>query len=305
MSNTIGSASNDERRDTILLPDLPPDLLPDLPPDAPSEEALRVSVSYPDTFRAIVSRRYLVATFFVLLGMAGLVSLGIWQIDRLHQRRAFNAVVTERYAQPPYDLATQGLPDDLAELEYRHIQADGAFDYAHQIVLSNQPGPNGEPGDQLVTPLVFANGDAILVARGWVPTDLAGAENWPALQDPPDKPVIGLIQESQPLEEGAPAADGFVREWWRVDIPRIQQQMPYTLLPAFLLQLAEPGRTLDTYPSRFVNFSLGEGNHLSYSIQWFSFSLILGFGYIQLVRGQEARRRRQADAGAPESTPLA
>lgn len=297
MSQTTSSLSESARRD--------PSLLPDLPPESASEEPLKVSVSYPDTFRALVSRDYIVATFFVLLGMAGLVSLGIWQIDRLHQRRAFNAMVTERYAQPPYDLARQGLPDNLKELEYRRIQADGAFDYAHQIVLTNQPGPNGEPGDQLVTPLVFANGDAVLVARGWVPTDLAGEEHWPTLQDPPDKPVLGLIQASQPLEEGAPEAQGFVKEWWRVDVARIQKQMPYTLLPAFLLQLSEPGRTLDTYPSRFVNFSLDEGSHLSYSIQWFSFALILGFGYVQLVRVQEGRRRREAEAGAPATTPPA
>lgn len=276
--------------------------MPDLPAVADGEPA-RISVSYGETMRALVSRRWIVTTFFIILGMAGLVSLGIWQIDRLHQRRAFNAMVTARYAEAPYDLATQGLPSDLGALQYRRIQADGAFDYAHQIVLSNQPGPNGEPGAQLLTPLVFANGDAVLVARGWVPHDLVGEENWPTLQDPPDVKVIGLLQESQPLEAGAPQPVGFVKEWWRVDIPVIQKQMPYTLLPAFLLQLAEPGRTLDTYPSRFVNFSLDEGNHLSYSVQWFSFALILGFGYIQLVRVQEGKRRRAEEAGA--AAPLA
>lgn len=274
--------------------------MPDLP-NVPNDAPARAPISYGDTFRALVSRHWIVTTFFIILGMAGLVSLGIWQIDRLHERRAFNAMVTARYAEAPYNLAAQGLPADIGELQYRRIQADGTFDYAHQIVLSSQPGPNGEPGAQLVTPLVFANGDAVLVARGWVPQDLVGEVNWPTLQDPPDAPVFGLIQESQPLEAGAPASVGFVKEWWRVDIPMIQKQMPYTLLPAFLLQLAEPGRTLDTYPSRFVNFSLDEGNHLSYSVQWFSFALILGFGYIQLVRVQEGKRRRAEEAGAPDA----
>ncbi len=242
---------------------------------------------------AIFSRRLIVPTLFVILGMAGMVALGIWQIDRLQQRRAFNALVMERYAEPPYDLAALGLPDDLDALGYRRIQADGTFDYEHQMLLSNQPGPNGEPGAQIITPLVMANGDAVLVARGWVPNDLQGEENWPQLEDPPGALVIGMVQASQPLEEGAPMPEGFQREWWRVDIPRMQAQMPYTLLPAFLLQLAEPGRALDTFPSRFVNFSLDEGSHLSYSVQWFSFALILGFGYIQFARMQESRRRRE------------
>ena len=274
--------------------------MPDLPdlPDVPAGETPKVSVSYGETLRALLSRRLIVFTLFVILGMAGLVSLGIWQIDRLQERRAFNALVMQRYAEPPYDLATQGLPADLALLEYRRIQADGVIDYANQILLTNQPGPNGEPGAQLVAPLVFANGDAVLVARGWIPHDQIGEEYWPSFNDPPDATVIGLIQESQPLEAGATTPEGFVKEWWRVDIPRIQAQMPYTLLPAFLLQLAEPGRTLDTYPSRFVNFSLDEGDHLSYSVQWFSFALILGFGYIQFVRMQEGKRRREADVAS-------
>ncbi len=270
--------------------------MPDLPEIPPGQEAPRMAVSYGETLRAIVSRRWLVATFFILLAMAGMVSLGIWQIDRLQQRRAFNAMVIARYAEPPYDIAENGLPEDLSQLEYRRIQANGALDYANQILLTNQPGPNGEPGAQLVAPLVFANGDAVLVARGWIPHDQIGEENWPTFNDPPDAPVIGLIQKSQPLEEGAVVPEGFAREWWRVDIARIQEQMPYTLLPAFLLQLAEPGRTLDTYPARFVNFSLDEGDHLSYSIQWFSFALIVGFGYIQFVRVQEGKRRRAAES---------
>jgi surfeit locus 1 family protein len=292
----------------------PSGYMPDLP-DVPEDDTPKVSISYGETFRALLSRRLIVPTLFVLLGMAGMVSLGIWQIDRLQQRRAFNALVMERFAAEPYDLATQGLPDNLDELEYRRIQANGSFDYDNQMLLTNQPGPNGEPGAQLITPLVFANGDgatdgatdgaanAVLVARGWVPNELQGEENWPQFVDPPDAPVIGMIQASQPLEEGAPVAEGFQREWWRVDVARMQEQLPYTLIPAFLLQLAEPGRTLDTFPSRFVNFSLDEGDHLSYSVQWFSFALILGFGYIQFVRMQESRRRRQALAQANGDLP--
>ncbi len=298
MSHSAGASSNSEKPERYTLPDLPPESAADAAP--------KVSVSYSETARALVSRRYVVVTFFVLLGMAGLVSLGVWQIDRLQQRRANNALILARYAQPPYDLEAEGLPEDLTTLGYRRVQANGVFDYANQIVLTNQPGPNGEPGDQLVTPLVFANGEAVLVARGWVPTDLAGEEHWPEFEDPSDKLVIGLIQESQPLEEGAPAPQGFVRDWWRLDVPAIQKQMPYKLLPAFLLQLAEPGRTPDTFPSRFWSFWPDEGNHLSYSVQWFSFALILGFGYIQLVRVQETRLRRKAmeAANAPEPTQL-
>jgi surfeit locus 1 family protein len=109
--------------------------------------------------------------------------------------------------------------------------------------------------------------------------------------------VVGLIQQSQTIE-GAPSSKP-KREWYRIDVPLIQQQMPYELLPAFVLQLPEEGRSYDQLPYRIEPIQLDEGSHLSYSIQWFSFALILAFGYIQFVRLQDARAvrvaRQQAD----------
>ena len=39
------------------------------------------------------SRKWLVATFLVFFGTAFCIRLGIWQLDRLEQRRAFNSQV--------------------------------------------------------------------------------------------------------------------------------------------------------------------------------------------------------------------
>ena len=254
------------------------------------------------TLARLVSRKWWFATLLVLAGMVVLVQLGFWQLDRLQQRRDFNALVTQRWQQETYDLENGGLPADLTELEYRRVEADGAFDYEQQIVVTNSSGPNGEPGVLLVTPLVFANGKAVLVARGWVPQDLSAPENWPALEEPEGEPVIGLIQKSQTIEGAAVPVES-LREWYRIDVPLIAKQMPYELLPAFLLQLPEPGRQVDTWPSRSVSIALDEGSHLSYSIQWFMFALILGFGYTQFVRLQDARDQRIASEKSAQQLP--
>lgn len=256
------------------------------------------------TLARLVSRKWWFATLLVLAGMAGLVKLGFWQLDRLEQRRAFNTMVAERWALEPFDLENEELPADLSQMEYRRVEAGGVFDYDRQIVVTNWPGPNGEAGVLVVTPRVFDNGKAVLVARGWVPQDLAAPEQWPGFEEPADQPVLGLIQESQTIE-GATAPAEPQREWYRIDVPLIQQQMPYTLAPAFLLQLPEPGRQVDTFPSREIDIVLDEGSHLSYSIQWFTFAAVLGFGYILFVRSQDARARRQSEAAAasPGSAP--
>lgn len=248
------------------------------------------------TLARLVSRKWWIATLLVIVGMAVLVQLGFWQLDRLQQRRDQNALVAGRWQMPTYDLENEGLPADLEELGYRRVELSGDFDYARQIVRTNMPGPNGEAGVTVVTPLVLANGKAVLVARGWVPQDLAAPDQWPTVEEPAGAPVIGLIKTSETIE-GAPAPAEPLQEWYRIDIPLIQLQMPYDLYPVFLQQLPEPGRLLDTWPSRSVDIALDEGSHLSYSIQWFMFALILGFGYTQFVRLQDARDKRIAAEG--------
>ncbi len=46
------------------------------------------------------SRHWLVATLLVIAAMGVLVRLGIWQLDRMHQRQAFNARASAQLAQP-------------------------------------------------------------------------------------------------------------------------------------------------------------------------------------------------------------
>jgi surfeit locus 1 family protein len=244
----------------------------------------------------LVSRRWWWMTLLVIAGVVGLVRLGIWQLDRLEQRRAFNTTVASRWQQDPIDLVAEGLPDDLAELEFRRVEVNGVFDYDNQIVLKERPR-DGVPGVILVTPLVLDDGRAILVARGWVPYNLSAPQHWTEFEEEPDQPVIGLIQESQRLPSGlAPTApDEAQTEWFLLNMDAVQPQMPYELLPVFILQLPEPDRSRTQYPIRDEPMRLDEGNHFSYAIQWFMFAAVLGVGYLFLIQYHEARSRRLAE----------
>jgi surfeit locus 1 family protein len=118
--------------------------------------------------------------------------------------------------------------------------------------------------------------------------------------------MIGLIRPSQAPPNGdvsTPPATSQV-EWYRIDIPAIQAQMPYQLAPAWIQQLPEEGRPLDRLPVREEPMTLDEGNHLSYAVQWFAFAIIAGFGYIMFVRFRErqaALTLRNPEAAAEAS----
>ncbi len=247
----------------------------------------------------LFNREWWWKTLIVMLGVIILAYLGIWQLHRRDYKRELNQMMAARWQMAPFDVNHAPLPSDLVDLQYRHIQATGKFDYAHQILLKNDT--RGEaPGASVITPLVLDDKRAILVARGWVPFDQTTPDKLAQFNEAVDTSVIGLIKESQTLADVAtPTAtlNAPQTEWWRVDIGAIQQQMPYTLLPAFIAMLPEPGRKIDALPMRSVEPEpLDELEHSSYAYQWFTFGAILGFGYLQLIvqQGRKAKRVQEA-----------
>jgi surfeit locus 1 family protein len=252
-------------------------------------------VSILETIPKLISRKWWLATLVVIIGVYVLIQLGFWQLDRLEQRRAFNQRVAERWQLEPFDVNSNVIPDDLSELEFRRVQVSGEFDYDNQILLSNQTRLQA-PGSVIVTPYVMDDGRAILIARGWLPTGSDDPERWREFDEPADTPVVGLLQETQLLPNGkvpTPPAEPQTA-WFQINIDAIQPQMPYPLLPVFILQLPEEGRTINDLPMREEPLVLDEGSHLSYAVQWFMFALIFGVGYIFLVRTQELREQRIA-----------
>jgi surfeit locus 1 family protein len=226
-------------------------------------------------------------TLLVIAGALLCVRLGIWQLDRLAQRRSINASIDTRMAQPPLPLT--GAPVDPEALDYRQVEVRGVYDPAQEIVLRNRE-LDGVPGVHVVTPLLLNGGSppvdsgpvaAVLVDRGWVPLDRSSPEARRTFDQPGEVVVRGVARRSQ--ESGgpqeSPLGPGEARRdaWFRLDIPRIEQQLGYKLLPLFIEAQPAPGDA--TLPRRTPTVDLGEGPHLGYAFQWFAFAAILLVGY--------------------------
>lgn len=259
------------------------------------------------------SRRWWLATLIVVAGIVFLIYLGLWQLDRMEERSAYNDLVLDRWNAAPALLEPQAVSDDLTELEYRRVQLDGRFDYDNQIVLTNQTA-NGQPGVQLITPMTLESGEHILVARGWIPYSVYTPDPSAKFREAEQASIVGLAQESQTVGGESVAVDGPQSEWYRVDIEAIEKQMPYDLLPFFVVQLPNAGSTAQaslggapsSLPVRVDRNPVLEMRsptmHLSYALQWFTFALILGFGYLQFIRWSERRTERLANEQSARST---
>lgn len=234
--------------------------------------------------RVLFGARWWWVTLLVIAGVAVLSRLGMWQLDRLSQRRAQNAETVEQLSAPPLLLTGDGLPAAPEELQDRPASVSGNFDFEHQIVLSQQSW-NGAPGVHLVTPLLIDGSEkAILVDRGWIPAQDAESGNLAQFDEPDEETIRGAIQASQILSgDRRSAPDALTQQWYRIDIEAIQDQIPYELLPIYLLQAPE-GEAQQELPYRSEpEIDLSEGPHLAYAIQWFLFALILIAGYMRYV----------------------
>src|SRR3989442_63919 len=111
---------------------------------------------------------------------AGCVRLGVWQLDRLQQRRTRNAQLRAARERPAVE-ARAGLTADSAA--NRRVHAAGRYDYAHQR-LWRAGTYEGVPGVALVTPLRLADGSAGFGERGGAPSPGAGALGGHGYRDP-------------------------------------------------------------------------------------------------------------------------
>lgn len=221
-----------------------------------------------------------------------MLALCAWQIGRLAQRRAANAAALARMNEPI--LRLDGAPLDPEAVALRRAVGRGTFDYSQEIVLRNRT--YGEvPGVHLLVPLRIAGSDAaVLVDRGWIPFELSAADQRPQFRNAlGEVEVQGILQAGQtrrsrlspadpPLGPDRPRLDA----WFRVDLSRIQEQVPYRLLPVYLAEETPAGQTPRWLPRPDPDIRLDEGAHLLYAVQWAAFAGILLAGHAFLFHAR-------------------
>lgn len=242
----------------------------------------------------LFSRRWLLTTVLVLLACAVMVRLGFWQLDRLAQRRAFNARVSAQMALPMLDLNAVSPDADLAAMEYRAVRVRGEFDFDNQVAVRNQVWEN-RLGVHLLTPLRIAGREqAVMVDRGWIPMEDFQSGDLSSFNEAVDVTVEGVLRRSQPqpsfgARADAPLQPGEWRAVWNfVTLEWLAQQMPYPLLNVYIVQSPEEGREGLPY-RRLPEVELTEGPHLGYAVQWFLFAATLLLGYPFYVRKETSR----------------
>ena len=216
------------------------------------------------------------------------VRLGLWQLDRLEQRRAVNSHIIARLSAPA--VPPSALPTDPGAARFRRVTASGHYDFEREIVLGARTR-QGSPGVHLVTPLLLDSGEAVLVNRGWVYSPDARRVDLSAWREPGRVMVSGYIDTfATPDGRGRSGPDG--RVWWRLDGEALSRWLPYPVRPYYIVAVGDSAAIPPGTPVRVGVPSLDDGPHRGYAFQWFSFAAIALVGVAVLIR-QDVRRGRQ------------
>lgn len=231
------------------------------------------------------------------------VALGFWQLDRLEQRLAHNALVSARSEAAPVPVESL-LDQPATDVAYRRVRAVGTYEPAGEVLLSTRSHA-GRPGHHVLTPLRTRAGTLVVVDRGWVPLEhddppLAGAA-------PPQGTVevTGLAYPPASARRAGrfDGGDGPLQFVSGVDLDRIAAELGEPVAPVYVWALAQQPPPAG-YPGLVEPPPLEEGNHRSYAGQWFLFAAVVAAGYPLLLR-RTAREQRARPPVAPERPPAA
>lgn len=240
-------------------------------------------------YRFLFSSKWLGYFVLAVIFATACVFLGRWQMDRRDETLAeINRVVSNYSATPvPYTEIKDQFNSLDPEKEWTQVQLRGSYDVEGQRVVRNRP-LNGQPGYDVVVPFRLTTGEAVVIDRGWLPI----GNNTPGRPDVIPAPPAGQVTVVARLKPAEPkldrgAVDGQLAS---IDLAGFASELPYPIATGAYGQLASEDPAVQPMPTPFPKPATEEGTHLSYSLQWFAFGVLMfiGFGYAARQQARNA-----------------
>lgn len=233
--------------------------------------------------------RFLIIIILTVVGVTLFCSLGLWQLERAHEKEAMLAHYAAMEKAQPISF-TGNLPE-----QYQKIYFQGHYDPRIIFLLDNQ-FYHHQLGYEVIEPFILNNQHIILVSRGWIkaPTD---RNESPVITIPTGlREISGTVyfpsksHLTQALMEDKswPDAHYQITRIEYIDIQRLQERLHATVYP-FIVRLSP------TEPNGFVRdwslVSMPPERHKGYAIQWFAMALVAFIiGGIFLYRSSRTHR---------------
>jgi surfeit locus 1 family protein len=202
---------------------------------------------------------------------ASLISLGVWQLDRLQWKLGLIAQVNANMHAAPIS------PDAALAMgpaaQYHRVALDGRFDNAKEVYVFGTDG--GAPVYHVIVPFTARDGRVFLVDRGVVPKEKIEPATRSASQIDSDTHVVGVWRTPDPPGAFTPAPDITHRIWFAHDLNGIAKADGIAKLAAPVVIEADATANPGGWPKGGQTVVTFRNEHLQYAITWFGLAAVL------------------------------
>jgi len=200
-----------------------------------------------------------------------LVSLGVWQMHRLHWKLGLIAQVNRNLALPPVSVeaAIKMGPD----AEYRHVVFTGRFAHTKEAYVYAL-APGGTPVYHVVTPFLTDDGVTLLIDRGMVPVELRDPARRKAGQVDGERRIVGVWRTPDAAGLFTPPPDPSRRIWFSRDVKAIAAADHIRLIAPVIVE-ADATPNPGGWPKGAQTVVTFRNEHLQYAITWFALAAAL------------------------------
>lgn len=199
-------------------------------------------------------RRYLFPVISGLLGVAILVSLGVWQLQRAAWKEELLAGI-----QAGIDADPVFLPEHVdPSMKYLPVYLRGTTTGEEILILS---GTQTQAGYQVISGFVTEDGRRIMVDRGFLPQDLRTVPRPPATLV-----VDGNLHWPDEKTAATPEPNLTDNIWFAREVNRMAEVLGTE--PVLVVARATAGETQGITPIP-IGIEGIPNNHMNYALQWF------------------------------------
>ncbi len=223
-------------------------------------------------------RRLIWPVLFASIAFAILVSLGIWQMQRLHWKEDLLAKIDSRVHAAPVTLPppAQWAAMSDEEYEYTRYQLTGTFEHRWEALIFRPiGGTDRQPGYQVLTPMRVSGTDGyVLVNRGFVPEALKATSSRAAGQIDGEVRITGLLRAPELRSAFTPADEPSKGLWYTRDPLAIARHFGIEGVAGFSID-ADEAPNPGGWPKGGTTVIAIKNDHLSYAATWFGLAATL------------------------------
>ncbi len=211
-----------------------------------------------------------ILTFACAIAFAILISLGVWQLERLHWKLGLIAQVNNSLTATPVSL-DQALAMGAAA-QYHRVLLDGWFFNDKESYLYAS-GPDGAPVYHVLTPFETREGRVLMVDRGIVPAELIDPAKR-ARGQIGERVMIGVWRIPDKPGFFTPRPDTAHRIWYSRDVAAMAAAVQVKLTAPVLVE-ADATPNPGGWPKGGQTQVTFRNEHLQYALTWFALAATL------------------------------